>query len=50
VIDSGQTTTPQVTRTIQILEPKPSFGTILNRYRSSIVESYGYSPYYGAKY
>ena len=50
VIDSGQTTTRQVTRTIQILEPKPCFGTILNRYRGGLVDSYGYSEYYGAAY
>lgn len=50
VVDSGQTTTRQVTRTIQILEPKPCFGTILNRYRGGLIDSYGYSQYYGAAY
>lgn len=47
VIDSGQTTTRQVTQTIQLLDPTPCVGTILNRYRGGIADSYGYGQSYG---
>ena len=47
VVDSGQTTARQVTQTIQLLDPTPCLGTILNRYRGGITDSYGYGQNYG---
>ncbi len=47
VVDSGQTTTRQVTQAIQLLEPMPCLGTILNRYRGGFGDAYGYGQYYG---
>ena len=50
VVDSGRTTAQQVTRAIQTLEPMPCLGTILNRYRGGLIDTYGYNQYYGEKY
>ena len=47
VVDSGQTTARQVSQTIQLLEPIPCLGTVLNRYRGGVVDSYGYGQMYG---
>jgi protein-tyrosine kinase len=48
VVDSGQTTARQVTQSIQLLEPTPCLGTILNRYSGGLNDSYGYGQNYGA--
>lgn len=50
VINSGQTTSRQVTQAIQLLEPTPCLGTILNRYHGGIADSYGYGQNYGGEY
>ena len=48
VVDSGKTTVKQVAHAIQLLEPTPCLGTILNRYQGGIADHYGYNyGYYG---
>lgn len=49
VVDSGQTTTRQVIQTIQLLEPTPCLGTILNRYRGGFTDQYSYGQSYGGE-
>ena len=48
VVDSGKTTIKQVAHAIQLLEPTPCLGTILNRHKGGIADQYGYKyGYYG---
>lgn len=48
VVDSGKTTVKQVAHAIQLLEPTPCLGTILNRYQGGVADHYGYNyGYYG---
>ena len=42
VVDSGKTALKQVAHAIQLLEPTPCFGTILNRYQGGLADGYGY--------
>lgn len=46
VVDSGQTTRKQVQEVLAMLHPTPCIGTVLNRYRGGLADSYGYG--YGA--
>lgn len=46
VVDSTVTNKAHIQQAISMLEPAPCIGTILNRYRGSMVEKYGYG--YGA--
>lgn len=43
VVDSGKTTVKQVAHAIQLLEPTPCLGTILNRYHGGVADHYGYN-------
>ena len=47
VVDSGKTTVKQVAHAIQLLEPTPCLGTILNRYQGGLADHYGYNYDYG---
>ena len=47
VVDSGKTTVKQVAHAIQLLEPTPCLGTILNRYQGGLADHYGYNYGYG---
>ena len=48
VVDSGKTSAKQVAHAIQLLEPTPCLGTILNRYQGGLADHYGYNyGYYG---
>jgi protein-tyrosine kinase len=47
VIDSGRTTKRQVRDTLQMLQPAPCLGAVLNRYKGGLMESYGYGYGYG---
>jgi len=42
VVDSGNTTRRQLLETIEMLRPSPLLGTILNRYKGGLLDSYGY--------
>ncbi|NTZ43954.1 CpsD/CapB family tyrosine-protein kinase [Altererythrobacter sp. SALINAS58] len=42
VIDSGKTTRRQLTDSMEMLNPVPCLGTVLNRYAGGILDSYGY--------
>jgi len=42
VVDSGRTNSRQVKDSIVMLQPTPCLGTILNRYKGGIADSYGY--------
>jgi protein-tyrosine kinase len=42
VADAGRTTVAQVGETIDMLQPSPCLGTILNRYKGGILDTYGY--------
>jgi protein-tyrosine kinase len=48
IIDSGVTTRRQVQDTMVMLEPTPCIGTVLNRYRGGLTDSYGYGYGYSA--
>lgn len=48
IVDSGVTSRRQVRDTMVMLEPTPCVGTILNRYRGGISDSYGYGYGYSA--
>jgi protein-tyrosine kinase len=51
VIDSGKTTRDQTLEAIQMLQPSPCLGTVLNRYKGSVMDPYGYgSTIYGRYY
>ncbi|WP_195908507.1 CpsD/CapB family tyrosine-protein kinase [Novosphingobium sp. Gsoil 351] len=43
VVDSGKTTVKQVAHAIQLLEPTPCLGTILNRYQGGVADHYSYN-------
>jgi capsular exopolysaccharide synthesis family protein len=49
VVDSGNTTRKQVQDTLEMLEPAPCLGAVLNRYNGGIMEAYGYGYGYGSK-
>jgi Mrp family chromosome partitioning ATPase len=49
VVDSGNTTRRQVQDTMEMLEPAPCLGAVLNRYNGGLMESYGYGYGYGSK-
>ncbi|MBC2668144.1 CpsD/CapB family tyrosine-protein kinase [Novosphingobium piscinae] len=49
VIDSGHTTRKQVQDTLQMLQPSPCIGAIMNRYSGGFMEAYGYGYGYGSK-
>lgn len=42
VVDSGKTTRRQLTDAMEMLDPVPCLGTVLNRYAGGILDSYGY--------
>jgi Mrp family chromosome partitioning ATPase len=42
VVDSGKTTRRQLTDAMDMLNPVPCLGTVLNRYAGGILDSYGY--------
>lgn len=42
IVDSGKTTRRQLTDAMEMLEPVPCLGTVLNRYAGGILDSYGY--------
>lgn len=42
VVDSGKTTKRQVREVVRLMDPTPCVGTIMNRYREGITDSYGY--------
>lgn len=46
VVDTTVTSKTHVQQAMSMLQPAPCFGTVLNRYRGSMVEKYGYG--YGA--
>ena len=48
VVEHGRTTAAQVKETLNLLEPKPCVGTILNRYQGGFADDYGYG--YGDPY
>ena len=47
VVDSGHTTRRQVQDTMEMLQPAPCLGAVLNRYNGGIMETYGYGYGYG---
>lgn len=48
VVEDGLTTRKQVQETIRLLHPTPCFGTVLNRYKTGILDDdYGYGGGYG---
>jgi Mrp family chromosome partitioning ATPase len=56
VVEDGLTTRKQVQETIRLLHPTPCYGTVLNRYKTGILDDdygygggYGYGVYYGTK-
>ncbi|MDE2403605.1 MAG: CpsD/CapB family tyrosine-protein kinase [Sphingomonadales bacterium] len=49
VIDSGRTTKRQVRDTMEMLQPAPCFGAVMNRYKGALMDSYGYGYGYGSK-
>jgi capsular exopolysaccharide synthesis family protein len=49
VVDSGNTTRKQVEDTLEMLQPAPCLGAVLNRYNGGILETYGYGYGYGSK-
>jgi Mrp family chromosome partitioning ATPase len=49
VVDSGNTTRRQVQDTLEMLQPSPCIGAVLNRYNGGIMEMYGYGFGYGSK-
>ena len=48
VVDHGTTTRKQLTQTIELLDPAPCLGTVLNRYQGGFADPYGYG--YGDTY
>jgi protein-tyrosine kinase len=50
VIEEGITTKAQIRDAMQLLSPAPCLGTVLNRYRASAGDSYGYGGNYGRYY
>ncbi|MGB7408772.1 MAG: CpsD/CapB family tyrosine-protein kinase [Pontixanthobacter sp.] len=42
VVDSGTTTKKQINEVVALLDPAPCLGTILNRYRGGLGDTYGY--------
>jgi Mrp family chromosome partitioning ATPase len=42
VVDSGKTTRRQLTDAMDMLNPIPCLGTVLNRYAGGVLDSYGY--------
>lgn len=43
VVDSGKTTAKQVRDAVDLLKPAPALGSVLNRYKGGMLDSYGYS-------
>jgi hypothetical protein len=43
VVDAGRTNRRQITDALEMLHPAPCLGTILNRYKGGILDTYGYS-------
>lgn len=48
VVEYGRNTAEQVREAVRLLEPTPCLGTILNRYKGGLFDSYGYG--YGDPY
>ena len=48
VVDSGKTTAKQVRDAVDLLKPAPALGSVLNRYKGGMLDSYGYSSGAGA--
>jgi Mrp family chromosome partitioning ATPase len=48
VVDSGKTTAKQVRNAVDLLKPAPALGSVLNRYKGGMLDSYGYSSGSGA--
>ncbi len=46
IVDSGKTTKRQVREALRLMDPTPCVGTIMNRYKGGVADSYGYG--YGA--
>lgn len=44
VVDSGKTTRRQLEEAVAMLQPAPCVGTVLNRFRGGIYDTYGYGP------
>lgn len=42
VVDAGKTTKNQVKEALTMMQPAPSIGTVLNRYRGGLMDPYGY--------
>jgi Mrp family chromosome partitioning ATPase len=42
VVDSGRTNRRQITEAVDMLRPSPLLGTVLNRYKGGLLDSYGY--------
>ena len=42
VVDSGSTTRRQLQEAIEMLQPSPMLGSVLNRYKGGLLDSYGY--------
>lgn len=49
VADSGNSTRRQVKETMEMLQPTPCLGAVLNRYKGGLMETYGYGYGYGSK-
>lgn len=47
VVDAGRTTKKQVKEALGMMQPVPCTGTVLNRYKGGIMDSYGYGYGYG---
>ena len=48
VVDSGKTTAKQVRNAVDLLKPAQALGSVLNRYKGGMLDSYGYSSGAGA--
>jgi Mrp family chromosome partitioning ATPase len=48
VVDAGKTTKNQVKEALAMMQPTSCLGTVLNRYRGGLADSYGYGYGYGA--
>lgn len=48
VVDSGKTTAKQVRSAVELLKPAAALGSVLNRYKGGVLDSYGYGS--GASY
>jgi Mrp family chromosome partitioning ATPase len=42
IVDSGKTSRRQLTEAIEMLRPSPFLGSVLNRYKGGLLDSYGY--------